>query len=301
MKGIIFDIKHYSINDGPGIRTTVFFKGCPLHCAWCHNPESISPKPQKMYNQAKCIGCRACVDACPERACTLTPAGIVTDSLRCTACGRCAEVCPTLATEMSGRRVSVEEVVCTVEKDRPFYEESGGGVSFSGGEPTRQAAFLLALLKECGTRGLHRAVDTCGLVQTETLLEVASNAELFLFDLKHMDTAEHRLWTGVNNELIHHNLKILAESGAVISIRIPLVRGVNDGEENIAQSARFLASLAGEKKEVHLLPYHNIAEGKYTRLGEKYNGAELKEPENDTLRRIIDQFADYGLAASIGG
>lgn len=301
MKGIIFDIKHYSINDGPGIRTTVFFKGCPLHCAWCHNPESISPKPQKMYNQAKCIGCRACVDACPERACTLTPAGIVTDSLRCTACGRCAEVCPTLATEMSGRRVSVEEVVCTVEKDRPFYEESGGGVSFSGGEPTRQAAFLLALLKECGMRGLHRAVDTCGLVQTETLLEVASNAELFLFDLKHMDTAEHRLWTGVNNELIHHNLKILAESGAVISIRIPLVRGVNDGEENIAQSARFLASLAGEKKEVHLLPYHNIAEGKYTRLGEKYNGAELKEPENDTLRRIIDQFADYGLAASIGG
>lgn len=301
MEGIIFDIKHYSINDGPGIRTTVFFKGCPLHCTWCHNPESISPKPQKMYNKAKCIGCMACVEACPEQACKLTPDGIVTDNNRCTACGRCAEVCPTLATEMSGRVVSVEEIYATVEKDRPFYEESGGGVTFSGGEPTRQPEFLLELLKEFGRRGIHRAVDTCGLVETKTLLNIARHTDLFLFDIKHMNSHEHRLWTGANNELIHQNLTALAEAGAAIHIRIPLIKGINDSVENITQSAEFFTSLAGEIKEVHLLPYHNIAGGKYTRLGEEYNGEELKEPENDTVQRIIKIFTEYNITASVGG
>ncbi len=302
MQGTIFDIKHYSINDGPGIRTTVFFKGCPLHCAWCHNPESISPLPQKMYNKAKCIGCGLCVDACPEDACTLTREnGIVTDLHRCTGCGKCADVCPTLATEMSGRRASVEEIIAIVEKDRPFYEESGGGVTFSGGEPTRQADFLLELLKECGGRKIHRAVDTCGLVKTETILEVAAQCDLFLFDLKMMDSDRHRLWTNADNSLILHNLKELAKSGTAIYIRIPLVKGVNDTEENIEKSARFLASLAGEKKEVHLLPFHNIAENKYARLGVEYNKEGLAEPEQDALQRITQQFAACGLNASIGG
>ncbi len=302
MQGTIFDIKHYSINDGPGIRTTVFFKGCPLRCAWCHNPESISPHPQKMYNKAKCIGCRLCVDACPEKACTLTPdAGIVTDLTRCTGCGRCAEVCPTMATEMSGRLASTEEILSVVEKDRPFYEESGGGVTFSGGEPTRQADFLLNLLKECGRREIHRAVDSCGLVNTETLLTVAQESDLFLFDLKMMDSSQHRLWTGVENSLILHNLQELAKTGTAIYIRIPLVKGVNDSEENIEKSARFLASLTGEKKEVHLLPFHNIAENKYLRLGVEYDSKRLAEPEKVVLQRIIDQFSAHDITASVGG
>ncbi len=300
--GIIFDIKHYSINDGPGIRTTVFFKGCPLHCAWCHNPESISPRPQKMYNRAKCIGCGLCVDSCPENACRLTPgAGIVTDPDRCTGCGRCAEVCPTLATEMSGRIASTKEIIAAIEKDRPFYDESGGGVTFSGGEPTRQAPWLLELLTECGRRHIHRAVDTCGLVKTETLLTVAGQSDLFLFDLKLMDSNQHRLWTGADNGLILHNLERLASSGAAIHIRIPLIRGVNDSEENIESSARFLAELAGENREVHLLPYHNIAENKYARLGVEYDSERLAEPEQEVLQRIVGQFASYGLRASIGG
>lgn len=299
--GIIFDIKHYSINDGPGIRTTVFFKGCPLHCAWCHNPESISPLPQKMYNEGKCIGCKECVKACPENACTLTPAGIVTDVDLCTSCGKCADVCPTLATEMSGRQAEVEEILLEVEKDRPFYEESGGGVTFSGGEPTRQAQFLLELLKECGARKLHRAVDTCGLVKQETMMAVAEECDHFLFDLKHMDTDKHRLWTGSGNELIHENLRALARRGSVISIRIPLIAGINADEKNIEESARFLASLEGQKVVVNLLPYHDIAVNKYKRLGEEYDSSQMREPTEERVKQIIEQFAEVGLAASVGG
>ncbi|MBM9520824.1 glycyl-radical enzyme activating protein [Desulforhopalus vacuolatus] len=299
--GIIFDIKHYSINDGPGIRTTVFFKGCPLHCAWCHNPESISPLPQKMYNEKKCIGCKECVKACPEEACILTPAGIVTDVDMCTSCGKCADVCPTLATEMSGRRAEVEDILFVVEKDRPFYEESGGGVTFSGGEPTRQPKFLLALLKECGARRLHRAVDTCGLVKQETMLAVAEECDHFLFDLKCMDTDTHRLWTGSGNELIHENLRALARRDAVISIRIPLITGINADEKNIEESARFLASLEGQKVVVNLLPYHDIAVNKYKRLGTEYDSSQMMAPTEERVKQIIEQFAEVGLVAGVGG
>lgn len=300
-KGCIFDIKKYSINDGPGIRVTVFFKGCPLRCAWCHNPEGISPKVQKMYNSAKCIGCRACVEACPEGACTLTEAGIVTDLARCTACGTCAEVCPTTATEMSGRLVTVDEVLAVVDRERVFFAHSEGGVTFSGGEPLQQPGFLLALLRALGQRGIHRVVDTTGLAPSELLLEVAKSTDLFLYDLKLIDSARHRQWTGVANERILDNLKLLAQSGAEINIRIPLVAGVNDDHGNIEQTASLIASLAGPRKKVNLLPYHNIMTNKYLRLGSEYLGAGMGEPGQAILTRIIAQFAEKGIEAVVGG
>lgn len=300
-RGCIFDIKKYSINDGPGIRLTVFFKGCPLNCAWCHNPEGISPKVQKMYNAARCIGCGACVEACPEGACTLTAAGIVTDLARCTACGRCAEACPTTATEMTGREVTVDEVLKVIDREQVIFDQSEGGVTISGGEPLQQPRFLIALLDALGERGIHRAVDTTGLAPGELLLEVARRTDLFLYDLKLVDAARHRQWTGVDNARILDNLRLLAASGAQIDIRIPLVAGVNDDEDNIARTATLVAGLAGRKKRVFLLPYHDIMTNKYLRLGSSYRGSGMGEPGKADLERVVARFAAAGLEAVIGG
>jgi pyruvate formate lyase activating enzyme len=301
MEPLIFDIKRYAINDGPGIRMTIFTKGCPLSCAWCHNPESISPHAQKMYTADKCIGCNACVDACPENACELTPLGIVTDAELCNLCGICAEVCPTKATEMSGQTMSKDEIMKKIENERVFFDQSGGGVTFSGGEPLQHADFLIDLLDECGERGIHRTVDTTGLTTAETLLKVASRTDHFLYDLKLMDSSKHKAWTGVPNEKILENLQTLSATGAMINIRIPLVKGVNADEENIRQTAAFVANLTGEKKTVNLLPYHNIAARKYQKLGGKYDPGEMRELSQAEQEHCIEIFAEYGLEAIIGG
>jgi pyruvate formate lyase activating enzyme len=298
---LIFDIKRYAINDGPGIRVVVFFKGCNLHCAWCHNPESISGKPEKMYSPAKCIKCGTCVAACPEKAIKLTTRGITTDATLCTMCGRCAEACPTKAIEMSGKPMSVPEIMEIIEKERPFFDQSGGGVTFSGGEPLLHEKMLIRLLDECGRRGIHRAVDTAGHVKTETLLNVARQTDLFLYDMKMMDPDLHEKWTGVRNDLILYNLKILAETGANIIIRIPLIGGVNDGEKNIRQTAAYIAGLAGERKEVHLLPYHPVAQNKYMKLGRPFDFEALSAPGGESRERCIAIFLEYGINASVGG
>jgi len=300
-QSLIFDIKRYAINDGPGIRVVIFFKGCNLNCAWCHNPESISAKVEKMYAPAKCIKCGTCVDACPEKAILLTTDGIVTNQDLCIICGKCAEVCPTKAIEMSGKEMSVAEIMDIIEKERVFFDQSGGGVTFSGGEPLVHKKLLIELLEECGKRRIHRAVDTAGNVSTETILEVARHTDLFLYDLKMMDSLLHQKWIKYGNELILHNLKILAATGVRIIIRIPLIGEVNDTGENIEHTARFIAGLAGDKKEVHLLPYHNIAVNKYMKLGKSVKFEKLKEPDKETMVKAIAKFAEYGITASIGG
>ena len=297
----IFDIKPYSINDGPGIRITVFLKGCPLNCAWCHNPEGISPHVQKMYSRNKCIGCRTCVEACPVKALELIPAGIVTDSKTCDLCGICADVCPAKAMEMSGRPATVEEIMKIVRRERITMDHSGGGITVSGGEPMTQAAFLIGLFDACGAEGIHRALDTSGLADTGTLLEVAKRTDLFLYDLKMMDPVKHRQWTGASNEKVLSNLVVLAETGAEINIRIPLIKGVNTDHENIRQTASFVASLPGPKKLVSLLPYHNIAINKYNKLGKDYDLKGMSEPGKEVVDKIIALFAAYGLEAAAGG
>lgn len=298
---LIFDIKRYSINDGPGIRATIFFKGCPLNCLWCHNPESISPKVQKLFTASKCIGCGECCRVCPVQACVLTANGIVTDEDLCTLCGKCAEVCPTLATEMSGKVRSVSEIVDIVEKERPFFDESGGGVTLSGGEPLLYPDFVVELLKACGDRQIHRAIDTSGYVKTETLVRVAEHAELFLYDLKMVDAEKHKRYTGVDNALILENLQVLSEAGADIQIRVPLIGGVNDDEESVRQSAAFVAGLAGKKKEVSLLPFHDVARGKDEKLGQKRDLSALAEPTQEGVARAVDVYNAFGLCVKIGG
>jgi pyruvate formate lyase activating enzyme len=300
-ESLIFDIKRYSINDGPGIRVTVFFKGCNLHCAWCHNPESISGKVEKMYAPLRCIKCGNCVDVCPEKALTLTSDGIITNSNSCNICGKCADTCPTKAIEMSGKHMQVPEIMDIIEKDRIFFDQSGGGVTFSGGEPLVHSKLLIELLDECGKRGIHRAVDTAGFVNTETILEVAKRTDLFLYDIKLMDTNLHEEWTKVKNEKILLNLKAIANAGAQIIIRIPVISGINDNAENIEQIAIFISDLPGDKKDVHLLPYHNIAQNKYMKLGKPDSFEKLKEPDIESLNRTLAIFAKNGIKASIGG
>jgi pyruvate formate lyase activating enzyme len=298
---LIFDIKSYSINDGPGIRITIFFKGCPLSCAWCHNPEGISPFKQKLYSKAKCIGCGTCVENCPKGALILTPEGIKTDAELCDLCGICAGVCPTKAMEMSGKQVDVEEIMKVVRREIVMMDQSQGGVTISGGEPMMQPDFLIELLDALGKEGIHRAVDTTGFSKTENLLEVAKRTDLFLYDLKIMDPLRHKKFTGLTNGKILENLRILAESGANINIRIPLIRGVNADEENIRQIAGFVASLPGESRMVSLLPYHSIAIHKYSKLGQEYDGSEMEEPSVGDIEQAISIFREYRLEAVVGG
>lgn len=299
--GIFFDIKRYSINDGPGIRVTVFLKGCPLSCVWCHNPESISPKVQKMYSHSKCIGCSDCVEHCPENALTLTNEGIITQVEACTLCGICAEVCPTKAMEMTGKLDTVDNIMKMIERETVFMDQSEGGVTFSGGEPLRQSEFLIELLDACGRNGIHRTVDTSGFANTETLLEVAKRTDHFLYDLKMMNSEKHKKYTGVPNEKILSNLKILAETGANINIRIPFIKGVNSDNENMEKTAIFIAGLSGEKKIVNLLPYHNIMTKKYQKLGGDYQQDELSEPTMEDKKTALAIFEKHGIKAIIGG
>jgi pyruvate formate lyase activating enzyme len=309
---LIFDIRRYSINDGPGIRITIFMKGCPLHCAWCHNPESQSPEVQKLYTVSKCIGAKDCIEVCPNNALTLTPEGIVTDTAACNLCGLCAEACPSKAIEMSGKLYGVEDLMRIIERERIHIEHSNGGVTFSGGEPLMHPEFLIEMLKACGEKGLHRAVDTCGFASTETLLEVAKLTDLFLFDLKLMDPIKHKRWTGVDNRLILKNLKILAETGANINIRIPLIKNVNTGVEEITGMAEFIAKLPFKNREsefatpkqkmlINMLPYHNIARGKYKKLEMFYDSALMTEPTTEDLKSAAKIFEKYGIEVEIGG
>ncbi|MDX2416170.1 MAG: glycyl-radical enzyme activating protein [Xanthomonadales bacterium] len=298
---LVFDVKRYAINDGPGIRVTIFLKGCPLACRWCHNPEGISPIVQKMYTRNKCIGCGECVSICPIEACELTPDGIVTDNSICLRCGQCAEVCPALATEMSGRYETVAEVLKVIENERPFFDQSDGGVTFSGGEPLLYPEFLTEILDACGRLQIHRTIDTSGLTSKRTLLDIAKRTDLFLYDLKLMDSEKHKQWTGVGNRRILQNLETLSKTGADIQIRIPLIKGVNSDEQNIEATAVFVAALSGPRKAIKLLPYHNLAGGKSTKLGQDYDPGTMAEPDEKELARVITQFAAHGLTASVGG
>ena len=298
---LIFDIKRYAINDGPGIRIVIFLKGCNLNCAWCHNPEGISTETERIYAPSKCIKCGTCVLACTQKALILTSEGIVTVTGLCKLCGNCAEVCPTKAIELSGKSQTIAGIMDEIEKERIFFDHSGGGVTFSGGEPLMHSDFLIELLDECGRRGIHRAVDTAGLANTELLMDVAKRTDLFLFDLKMMDSEKHQKWTGVPNEKILENLQVLAETGANIIIRIPLIGNVNDDTENITQTARFVSALAGQPKVVNLLPYHKIAQHKYGKLGRPEDFRLLEEPTSAAQLRAIAIFQEFGIEANIGG
>jgi pyruvate formate lyase activating enzyme len=298
--GIIFDIKRYAIHDGPGIRTTVFLKGCPLSCWWCHNPEGLKSVPQGLYLKERCIGCGACAEVCPWRAIAVTNQGIVTDTSICMHCGTCARVCPAEAREVAGKSETVEPIMKIIVKDIPFYDTSGGGVTISGGEPLLQVDFLLELLERCGKHDIHRAVDTTGYAEPDIIEAVAAKAELFLFDLKLMDSAKHKKYTGVSNRKILRNLERLAAMGADIIIRVPLVPGINIDDENIEQTGAYVATLPGVRR-IDLLPFHNAAGNKYRKFGLTYRTPDILPPAADQLRAVVKRLEKFGLQVAIGG
>jgi pyruvate formate lyase activating enzyme len=301
VKGTIFDIKRYAIHDGPGIRTTVFFKGCTLRCRWCHNPEGIERKHEIMFRPERCAeDCRQCVTSCPRKAIVKKTEVIHIDKNRCDLCGVCGEECGYEAIEWVGRDVTIQEILDEVEKDRIFYEESGGGVTLSGGEPLAQAKFLLELLDELGKRNIHTAIDTSGFVPYKILEEASQKADLLLYDLKIMDENKHEAFTGESNALILDNLKKISADGREIIIRMPVIGGINDDEENIQRLVDFLLSCKNLKK-INLLPYHKGAEGKLRRLMKKSASLDFKAPAEKRLDEIKKKMSSHGFTVKIGG
>ena len=298
--GRVFNIQRCSVHDGPGIRTTVFLKGCPLSCRWCHNPEGIDEAPVLMINADRCVTCGACSEACPVEIGGAAPAGQQWDRGACIRCGSCVEACQADARELVGHDYGVDELVDELERDRVFFETSGGGVTFSGGEPLAQSGFLIDCLRECRRRGLHTAIDTCGLAPKEILLEVASGADLLLYDLKHMDPMRHRSETGADNRLILENLRALSESNVDVWIRVPLIPGFNDDAANMEATGAFLEGLP-RRHRVFVLPYHGIATGKRSRLEETTAESGLQSPDAQTLGAVAEVLAHHNLDVTVGG
>jgi pyruvate formate lyase activating enzyme len=299
--GRVFDIKRYSIHDGPGIRTTVFLKGCSLRCLWCHNPESIDPGPELMHWPSRCVRCHACVKACPAGAITVDAAGAVAvDRAKCDLCGKCADACLYDAMQIVGREMSVEEVLDEAGKDKIFYDQSGGGVTLSGGDPFVQSAFAEALLDGCRSRGIRTAVDTAGFSRDGVLDRIAARADLVLYDLKCMDDARHRELTGVSNAPIIDNLKRLAAGRTEVWVRIPLVAGVSDGDENVRRTIAFLASL-GTVKRVGLLPYHSGGLEKARRIGRETSFRRFEAPSAERIAAVASAFREAGFEVRHGG
>jgi pyruvate formate lyase activating enzyme len=272
--GRILHLQRLSTEDGPGIRTTVFFKGCPLHCDWCHNPESLSSDLQTQWFSVRCIGCTTCVTACPNGCLSMTADGLVVDRERCEACGKCVEACPSGAREMVGRVVTVEEVLAELLKDRAYYEKSGGGVTLSGGEPTLQPDFAEALLRGLKEQGISTALDTCGLCSTRRLDRLLPYTDLVLFDLKFQDSNAHRKFTGVSNETILENLKHIRDfidrqdHPIRLWIRTPLIPGATDAEENLSAIGGYLSdNFNGTVSRWELCAFNNLCRDQYTRLG----------------------------------
>jgi pyruvate formate lyase activating enzyme len=296
-QGLIFDIQRFCLHDGPGIRTTVFLKGCTLRCRWCHNPESIAPRPELYFWSQRCIKCGACARACPRGAIALDhPRRIL--RRRCDACGACVGACPAAALEMIGRVMTADEVLAALLRDEPFYRTSGGGVTLSGGEPLAQPEFALEAMRACRSAGLHVALDTAGNVAESVFAAAVEAADLVLFDLKHPDPEAHRHFTGASNERVMSNLAFLARCGRPFVARVPVIPGCNNSPETLLALARL--ATASNAAELNLLPYHPLGESKRRRLGRGRGW-----PVRDTVQRAeledVSKAASRLLPTSIGG
>ena len=288
VNGRVFDVQRFSLHDGPGIRTVVFLKGCPLRCAWCANPESQQPGPQIAWFENLCAGCGRCAEACSRSAITMDGRRPLTDRRGCSGCGDCAAACSREARRLLGRKLSADELMAEVRRDAPFFRRSGGGVTFSGGEPLSQPSFLCECLRRCRRWGYHTAVETCGQASWEVLSEAAEVADLFLYDLKQVRSARHRELTGLGNELILENLEKLLESGAEVTVRVPVVPGANDDRESLEALSAFVAGHPLLRR-VELLPCHPLGAHKYAALD--LAPPELERPAAERLAAMAADVA----------
>lgn len=299
MKGKIINIQKYSLHDGPGIRTTIFFKGCPLKCWWCHNPESISLNDEIMFREEKCTGCGRCIKRCKEAAIKLKDKTIIIDLKKCTHCGRCADFCINEAIEHVGKEIHLNELMVEIKKDMPFYEESGGGVTFSGGEPLMQGDFLNEALKRCKDLRINTTLDTCGYYDWEKIEKIHNNVDLFLYDLKLFDDEKHIKYTGVSNKLILENLKKLSDLGKNIYVRMPIIKGINDDSEHVDACVKFLSKL--HILQVNLLPYHKLGMNKYDKLSKEYKLTGGETPSDNKMKYLAEKFIKVGIKVKVGG
>jgi pyruvate formate lyase activating enzyme len=311
--GKVFDIQGFTVNDGPGIRTEIFLKGCPLRCLWCHSPESQSTQSQLAWYDIRCIGieaCGKCLKACPREAIQAGPRNfsqtekkeiqfITLDLQKCDNCGRCTRVCPANALAETGVDMTVSEVMERINKDRPFYRRSGGGVTVSGGEPLLQHRFTAALFQECKNQALHTCLSTSGFAKWEILEEVARYTDLALYDIKQMDSAKSLEYVGVPNELILANARKLAEMGIALQIRIPVIPGYNDSEENLRATSQFCRKLGQSVRLVQILPYHRLGTVKYQRLQRAYDLEKVQPPTAERMEAHKKLIESYGLKVQI--
>jgi len=300
-KGIVFEIERFAIEDGPGIRTLVFLKGCPLSCIWCSNPESQDPDPEIGYFKNNCIGCGKCADVCPQKAIAcVKDEGLLIDRDKCDRCGLCTEVCVANSKVLIGKPMTAEEIIAEVKKDSIFYQHSSGGITVSGGEPTFQGDFLVELLAKCHDQGLNTAIETCGHTSWENLEKIARHTDLIFYDLKHMDPEAHKRLTGVSNELILKNLENLVQLDNEVIVRLPLIPGYNDSQDNIEKTMDFVKGL-GSTPKLEILPYHRLGQSKYERLNKEYELKELLPTDRKELAWLVELGNQKGIQVQIGG
>ena len=294
-KGIVFNIQKFSVNDGPGIRTVVFLKGCPLRCKWCANPESQLVRTEIMWDEKKCAGCHHCIEVCPAQAVSLKEGKITIDSSKCDGCGKCFRECPGRALKNEGELKTVEEVMDAVMQDLPFYEESGGGMTLSGGEMLAQPDFAKSLLLAAKKNGLHTCCETTGFAKQEVFAEVIENIDAILFDVKHWNTEKHKEGTAVPNEQILANLKYAINQGKDVLPRIPVIPGFNDSADDAANLARVIREAGGTKCQ--LLPFHQFGENKYEQLGREYAYKDVTAYHREDLEEYRQTLIANGVEA----